>query len=151
MGEICAFGAPHRSGHQTDQNGGGDQRVPSRVELGPYVKRVAEHANGHCPLDAQFADEKSGHEDAAEDQRHVDGAQGGSAQTGIGVDGTLQVRRALIGREEKGEGDADEKNVDHHSPHFHRLFVLCGARPHHCPLSVQTLGTKICSDLGAIK
>ena len=49
--EVGALGWPHGGGAQAENEGGRDEGVELRVELGGHVGRVAEDAHHQRPLD----------------------------------------------------------------------------------------------------
>ncbi len=80
LGEVRALCAPHGRCSHSQDDGGGDERVELRVELGGDVGGVAEHADHHGPLALEALDDGGGQEGAGDNQGGVDHRQGVGAE-----------------------------------------------------------------------
>ena len=107
---VGDLGAPREALAEADADGGGQQRVEARVEVGGDPEQVEEEPEHDGPLGGELVDEHWRKETRRE-HRQMHDAHGDDAQTVASVDTRLDVLDGTEGGEDEDEAGCQHEQV----------------------------------------
>ena len=112
---VGHLGTPREALAEADADGGGQQRVEARVEVGGDPEQVEEETEHDGPLGRELVDEHWRKETRGE-HRQVHDAHGDDAESVAGVDTRLDVLDGSERGEDEDEADCQHEQVPPVSP-----------------------------------